>query len=131
MDFVNLAIFGAMPAHEAIGILMNALIETPNLGPVTIATNVIDYFCQQIVGSDFAQATEEVAQILQSQEIEQLGIPSLISNRVSSNGSDPNAIEFWVHMSSSMVFTVLPREGYKVVSMAVKQDMEGFVSEKG
>lgn len=106
---------------------MNALIETPNLGVVTISKNVIDIFSRLSADRDLEQSAEDVTRILQSQEIEQLGIPTLVANRLSSNGSDPSAIEFWVHMSSSMVFTVFPKKGYRLVSMAVKQDMDGFV----
>ena len=36
-------------------------------------------------------------------------------------------LEFWVHRSSSLVFTVLPKDGYRLVSMVLKTDMSDFV----
>ena len=109
---------------------MNALIETPNLGPVTISSIAIKRHSKRIEGEDLAKAEEELIRIVQSKEIEQLEIPSSIESRVSLSGGNPSANEFWVHMSSSMVFHVLPKDGYKIIFLGIKQDMEGFVSEK-
>lgn len=108
---------------------MRISVNTPNLGDVTITNNVIEYFSKHRTDGDLRKAAEDVTQILQSQEIEQLGIPTPVANRLSSNGGDPNAIEFWVHIGSSMLFTVLPKDGYKVVCMAMKQDVKELVSD--
>ena len=105
---------------------MLTLIETPNLGPVTISRIAIKQYNKRIKGGDLDKAEEELIRIVQSSEIEQLKIPSIVKSRVSSNAGNPNVNEFWVHKSSSMVFHVLPKDGYKVVSMGIKQDMEGF-----
>lgn len=110
---------------------MDSLIDTPNLGVVAISSIAIKSFSKLIESEDLNKAEKELIRIVQSEEMEQLKIPLIVAGRVSANGGDPNAIEFWVHMPSSMVFTVLPKDGYKVVSMGIKQDMDGFISEKG
>jgi hypothetical protein len=108
---------------------MHTLIETPNLGPVTISRSVIEFFSKQRADGDLAKSAEDVIRIVQSQEIEQLTTPSMVARRVSSNGDDPNAIEFWAHLGSSMVFTVVPRDGYRLVSLGIKHSMVGFTSD--
>ena len=95
---------------------MHSLIETPNLGPVSISKHVIRYFIKEQTDGDETIATNEAIQILQSAEIDQLVTP------IPSPG-----LEFWVHRSSSLVFTALPKDGYRLVSMVVKTDMSGFV----
>lgn len=105
------------------------LIETPNLGPVAISRIAIKQYSKQVNEEDLAKAEEELIRIVQSKEIEQLKIPSIVESRLSSNGGDPSANEFWVHMGSSMVFHVIPKDDYKIISMGIKRDMDGFVSE--
>lgn len=95
---------------------MQSVIETPNLGPVSISKHVIRYFIKEQADGDEATATNEAIQILQSTEIDQLVTP------VPSSG-----LEFWVHLSSSLVFTALPKDGYRLVSMVIKTDMSKFV----
>ncbi|NRP16720.1 hypothetical protein [Marinobacterium sp. xm-a-152] len=95
---------------------MQTLIETPNLGSVTISKMVINFFIKQRDDGDVLAATNEVTEILQSQEIDQLVTP------IPSPG-----LEFWVHRSSSLVFTALPKDGYRLVSMVLKGDMSDFV----
>ena len=95
---------------------MQSLIETPNLGPVSISKLVINYFTKQSSDSDITAATEEAIETLQSSEIDQLVTP------IASPG-----LEFWVHRSSSLVFTALPKDGYRLVSMVIKTDMSDFV----
>lgn len=95
---------------------MQSVIETPNLGPISISKLVIRYFTKQSTDGDKATATNEAIGILQSPEIDQLVTP------VPSPG-----LEFWVHRSSSLVFTALPKDGYRLVSMVIKRDMSDFV----
>jgi hypothetical protein len=95
---------------------MQSIVETPNLGPVTISKLVINFFMKQKDDGDISAATNEVTEILQSQEIDQLVTP------IPSPG-----LEFWVHRSSSLVFTALPKDGYRLVSMVLKGDMSDFV----
>ena len=95
---------------------MQTLIETPHLGPVTISKLVINFFIRQREDGDASAATNEATEILQSKEIDQLVTP------IASPG-----LEFWVHRSSSLVFTALPKDGYRLVSMVLKQDMSDFV----
>lgn len=95
---------------------MQNLIQTQNLGPVSISKHVIRYFAKEQADGDETRATHEAIQILQSAEIDQLVTP------IPSPG-----LEFWVHRSSSLVFTALPKDGYRLVSMVVKTDMSGFV----
>ena len=95
---------------------MQTLIETPNLGPVTISKLVINFFTKKRDDGDISAATNEVNEILQSKEIDQLVTP------IPSPG-----LEFWVHRSSSLVFTALPKDGYRLVSMVTKRDMSDFV----
>jgi len=98
---------------------MQDLIHTPNLGPVTISKHVIRYFIKEQAEGDETIATNEAMQVLQSAEIDQLITP------IPSQG-----LEFWVHRSSSLVFTALPKEGYRLVSMVLKSDMSDFVFDK-
>jgi len=95
---------------------MQTLVETPNLGPVTISKHVINFFIKQREDDDISAATNEATEILQSHEIDQLVTP------IPSPG-----LEFWVHRSSSLVFTALPKDGYRLVSMVLKSDMSDFV----
>jgi hypothetical protein len=94
---------------------MQDFIQTSNLGPVSISKHVIRCFFQEQTDGDEAIATNEAIQILQSTEIDQLVTPVPSSE-----------LEFWVHRSSSLVFTVLPKGDYKHVSMVLKQDMSNF-----
>ncbi|NRQ01304.1 hypothetical protein [Marinobacterium sp. xm-d-530] len=98
---------------------MLSLIETPNLGPVLISKLVIRYFIKEQADGDETIATNEAMQVLQSAEIYQLITP------IPSPG-----LEFWVHQSSSLVFTALPKDGYRLVSMVIKTDMSDFVFDK-
>lgn len=95
---------------------MQSVIETPNLGPVSISKHVIRYFNKELGNGDETSATNEAIGILQSKEIDQLVTP------IPSPG-----LEFWVHQSSSLVFTALPKDGYRLVSMVLKRDMSEFV----
>jgi hypothetical protein len=95
---------------------MQSLIETPNLGPISVSKLVINYFTKQSADGDITTSTEEAIEILQSSEIDQLITP------IASPG-----LEFWVHRSSSLVFTALPKDGYRLVSMVLKRDMSDFV----
>ena len=95
---------------------MQSLFETPNLGPVSISKLVINFFMKQRADDDITNATNEVIGILQSQEVDQLITP------IPSPG-----LEFWVHRSSSLVFTALPKDGYRLISMVIKTDMSDFV----
>lgn len=94
---------------------MQDYIPTSNLGPVSISKHVIRYFFQEQTGGDETIAMNEAIQVLQSTEIDQLVTPISSSE-----------LEFWVHRSSSLVFTVLPKGEYKYVSMVLKQDMSDF-----
>lgn len=95
---------------------MPSIIETPNLGPTAVSKLVINYFIKQQAHGDITSATNKVTEILQSEEIDQLVTP------IPSPG-----LEFWVHRSSSLVFTALPKDGYRLVSMVIKRDMSDFV----
>lgn len=98
---------------------MHDLIQTQNLGPVAVSDQVVTYFIKDSGYSDVCAATEATNDILQSSRIEQLEVPVQVSGSM--------LLEFWVHQASSMVFTVLPKDGYRLVSMAVKRDMSDFV----
>jgi len=95
---------------------MQDLIQTQNLGPVSISKHVIKYFIKEQADGDEATATNDAIRILQSAEIDQLITP------IPSPG-----LEFWVHRSSSLVFTALPKDGYRLVSMVITTDMSDFV----
>jgi len=95
---------------------MQITIQTPNLGRVSISKHVIWYFAKEQTDGDETIATDDAIRILQSAEIDQLVTP------VPSPG-----LEFWVHRSSSLVFTALPKDGYRLVSMVIKRDMSDFV----
>lgn len=107
---------------------MRTLIDTPNLGPVKNSQVAIKSYCKHCDYDDLVKAKEDLVRIVQSQEIERLEIPASVGSQMSSQGDDPSAIEFWVHFDSSMVFTVIPKDGYKLVSLGIKQDMGGFLS---
>lgn len=95
---------------------MQDLIQTQNLGPVSISKHVIRYFAHEQADGNETIATNEAIHVLQSSEIDQLVTP------IPSPG-----LEFWVHRSSSLVFTALPKEGYRLVSMVIKTDMSDLV----
>jgi len=95
---------------------MQPVIETPNLCPVSLSKHVIRYFNKELGNGDETSATNEAIGILQSTAIDQLLTPS------------PSlGLEFWVHRSSSLVLTALPKDGYRLVSMVTKCDMSDFV----
>lgn len=98
---------------------MHTTFETQNLGSISISKLVINYFVKQQANGDLTNATNEVIEILQSKEIDQLITP------IPSSG-----LEFWIHRSSSLVFTALPKDGYRLVSMVIKTDMSDFVFDK-
>lgn len=95
---------------------MKSIIQTKNIGPVLISSHVIKYFIEYFSDEDITDASKRIIDILQSSEIEQLSIPMHSSN-----------LEFWVHRSSSMVFTALPKKDHKVISMGLRRDMSDFV----
>ena len=103
---------------------MNNVIETPNLGPVMISNMAIKYFSKLREDEDLEKAKEDVEHIVQSKEIQRLAVPLLVANRMHTKGENPNAIEFWIHIKSAMVFTVVPKDGYKFISAGMKQSME-------
>ena len=105
---------------------MYNVIDTPNLGPVTISRIAIKHYSEIRKDQDLTKAEEELIRIVQSQEMDQLKLPAIVANRVSAKGGDPKAIEFWCHMGSSMIFTVLPKEDYKVISLGIKQSIIGI-----
>lgn len=107
---------------------MDKLIDTPNLGLVIISRMAIKHYSEIIEDKNLAKAEEELLCIVQSKEMERLRLPPIVAGRVSANGGDPNAIEFWCHIGSSMIFTVLPKENYKVISLGMKQSMKGIES---
>lgn len=92
------------------------LIDTPNLGRVLVSEHVFNYIYGLKEHWDQSIARNEVIDVLKSTEIEKLVTP------VASPG-----LEFWVHRSSSLVFTALPKEGVRQVSMVLKRDMSDFV----
>ena len=98
------------------GDYVQALIETTSLGPVAISRHVIRFFAREQADGDETIATNKAIESLQSTELEKLTTP------MPSQG-----LEFWIHRSSSLVFTVLLEDGYKVVSMVVKADMSNFI----
>ena len=105
---------------------MYNVIDTPNLGPVMISRIAIKHYSEIRQEQDFIKAEEELMRIVQSKEMDQLKIPVIVANQVSGKGEDPEAIEFWCHMSSSMIFTVLPKEDCKVISLGIKQSLIGI-----
>ena len=100
---------------------MQSIIETPNLGPVTISQHILKHFsrlCDGHIVEALAMATE----ILKDPEIERLEVPANVAEMM----ADPNALEFWLHKDSSTVFMVKPQENASLVEMAMKQSMSGF-----
>jgi hypothetical protein len=95
---------------------MQSIIQTKNIGPVLISSHVIKYFLEYFSCEDIDHSTIKIIDLVQSSEIEQLVTP------IPSPG-----LEFWVHQSSSLVFTALPKDGYRLVSMVLKRDMSDFV----
>ena len=95
---------------------MQDIIQTQNLGSVLISKHVIRYFIKAQADGDEAIAIKKAIEILQSQEIDKLVTP------IPSQG-----LEFWVHRSSSLVFTALLKDGYKLISVIAKHDMSGIV----
>lgn len=101
-------------------------IETSKLGPVTVSRRVIEHFRKQSEHGDPAKSTEDVVRVLQSQQIDKLEVPAIVAQRMAESGDSHLGIEFWVHPGSSAVFLIVPEDGYRLVSMAIKQSMGGF-----
>jgi hypothetical protein len=99
--------------------------ETQKLGPITISKYVIQHF-NDVCDGDLEKAFNIALDILKSSEIERLEIPFLVARTMTSNGDDPNALEFWVHKDTSTMFLINPENNFKKVSMATKQDMTGI-----
>lgn len=104
---------------------MLPITETPNLGPVTISQHVVKYFSKFCDG-DMEEASIMAEEVLKSSDIERLVVPVPIASLMVSKCDNPDALEFWVHRDSSTMFLVKPRENYKLVEMAMKQDLAGF-----
>jgi hypothetical protein len=100
---------------------MQSIIETPNLGPVTISQHVVKHF-SKLCDGDMDEALAKASEILKDSEIEKLDVPATVANLM----TDPNAIEFWLHKDSSTVFMVKPKEDARLVEMAMMQGMSGF-----
>lgn len=103
---------------------MQPIIETPNLGPVTISEHVVKHF-SKLCDGDMYKALAHVTEIIKDSYIERLEVPAPISSMMS-KGDNPGALEFWVHRDSSTMFLVKPKENYKLVEMAMEQDMCGI-----
>ena len=99
---------------------MQDLIQTPNLGPVSFSKHLISYFMNELACGDLASATNQLIDILQSQEIERVATPISLSG-----------LEFWVHKPRSLVFTVQPKGDFKLVSLVLKRDMSDFIFDNG
>jgi len=100
---------------------MLPIIDTPNLGPVSVSRYVVKHF-SKLCNSDMDEALVKTEKILKDPEIERLEIPATVANLM----TDPNALEFWLHKDSSTVFMVKPKEKFRLVEMAMKQSMFGF-----
>jgi hypothetical protein len=108
---------------------MQLIVDTLNLGPITISQHVIKHF-SRLCDDDMNKASEMAAGILRSLEIERLDVPAAIASLMNSNGDDPNALEFWVHFASCTMFLVKPHESIRLVEMAMKQNMVGCIFDK-
>ncbi len=100
---------------------MESTITTTNLGLVCISSRVIECFRKHRADEDIATITAELIEILQSDKIEQLEFPMILDK--------PKQLELWVHQSSSMIFSVVPKEGYRLISLVIKSDMSNFIFE--
>ncbi|MBR9868282.1 MAG: hypothetical protein GYB18_14430 [Oceanospirillales bacterium] len=106
---------------------MPTTIDTLKLGPVKISLHVIEYFKRVSDDGDTDRATDELVVILSSNEIEKLEVPAMIAQRMPLKSANSNQLEFWVHPASSMTFIISPQDDYQLVTMALKQSMDGFV----
>lgn len=97
-------------------------IATPNLGKINISKYVVYYFKEQINTVDDCKGIEAALLSLQSKEIEKLDLP-LKTNYIDKQDS----LEFWVHQESSTVFLITINENEKVVSMALKANIDEFI----
>ena len=103
---------------------MLPVIETPNLGPVTVSQHVVKHF-SKLCNGDMDEALVHVTEILKSPDMERMEVPAMIASLMASKGDDPNALEFWLHRGSETVFMVKPKEKFRLVEMAMKQSI-GF-----
>lgn len=94
---------------------------TTNLGSVCISNRSIECFRKHRADDDVATVTNELIEILKSDKIELLEFPMIVDK--------PIQLEFWVHQSSSMIFSVIPKEGYRLISSVIKSDMSDFIFE--
>lgn len=104
---------------------MQPMIKTSNLGPVTISEQVVKHF-SKLCDGDVDKALAHVTEIIKASDIERLEVPAAIASLMLFNGDCPDALEFWVHRSSSIMFLVKPKENYRLVEMAMNQSMAGF-----
>ncbi|MCP4596145.1 hypothetical protein [Neptuniibacter sp.] len=92
-----------------------------------MSLRVIEHFRNHSEHGDLAKSTEEVALVLQSQQIDKLEVPAGIAQRTAEKGDSHLGIEFWVHPNSSTVFLVVPYDDYRQVDGVIKQRKDGFV----
>ncbi|MDC0404384.1 hypothetical protein OAM26_05090 [Porticoccaceae bacterium] len=104
---------------------MLPIIETPNLGPVTISQHVVKHF-SRLCDGDMDKASIMAEETLKRSDMERLEVPTAIASLMVSKGDNPDALEFWMHLDSSTMFLVKPKENYKLVEMAMEQDMSGI-----
>lgn len=104
---------------------MQPMIDTPNLGPVTLSKHVVKHF-RRLCDGDMDKASIMAEETLKSSDMERLEVPTAIASLMVSKGDNPDALEFWMHLDSSTMFLVKPKENYKLVEMAMKKDMSAL-----
>lgn len=97
---------------------METTIHTPKLGAILISENLINEFVLITDDVDISNAYDEIIKILQNTDIEEI-IPPVPIPR--------SEVEMWVHRPTGLIFCVLLKDDYRLVSFVIKGDMSDFV----
>jgi hypothetical protein len=90
-----------------------SVIETPNLGQITLSDLVIKKYSQH--GADDL-SVEELIRVLQSPEIELVTFPPSFDFIAKEN-------EFWAHKDSSTMFFIEKKDNLRIILSALKTDI--------
>jgi len=100
---------------------MGTKIQTPKLGAILISEHLIKAFVLIIDDVDISNAYDEIIKILQGTDIEEI-IPPVPLPRFE--------VEMWVHRPTGLIFCVLLKDDYRLVSSVIKGEMSDFVFDK-
>lgn len=101
-------------------------IRTRKLGLISLSKYVVYHYKQQN-DLDDKKSLELAVEVLQSDELERLHMPLSVNQALIEGNDDPYALEFWIHKTTSTIFTVITQSNGKHVEMAMKANIDDFI----